>query len=425
MRWVIRWGYEMSATAVTEGIYRLKAGGYYGRGRYTAPSGRRVSVDRVMRDAKTGREAAQRLAVAVAEEAAKASGETSAGQLWSDFAVSRLEERKRKGKVKSEATIERWAEAIPIFCDAWGTVDVRDFTRRHIDRWLDTTVAKWMSVGRTVTKKRRIGDGSRRTRELAEVPITTVLKPSYVNGWLRVLRSICNAIKVKFDLPKSAFEGIEFFAEGRHFTKEKPNSLPPNRVPQFMALAWEKYPQHYAMIFLGMVTGLRPSSLRPLRRKGPEADLDWTTGELLVRRSHSRKQKIMDKTKTGKDGSITLPAAMIAILRSHVERLTGKQLESDLLFPAADGRLRTRGVLVKPFAVIAKAMGITYPLTPKAMRRSFQDIAREANLHDAVTRSISGHHTPEMQIHYSTARGDEQRAALEKTHALIAGEPKP
>ena len=30
----------------------------------------------------------------------------------------------------------------------------------------------------------------------------------------------------------------------------------------------EQYPQHYAMTLLGMATGLRPSSMRPIRRGG-------------------------------------------------------------------------------------------------------------------------------------------------------------
>ncbi len=51
------------------------------------------------------------------------------------------------------------------------------------------------------------------------------------------------------------------------------------------------------------------------------------------------------------------------------------------------------------------------------MRRTYQDLVRAAGVHDAVTRAISGHATPAMQLHYSTARGDEVRSAL----AQVAG----
>jgi hypothetical protein len=33
------------------------------------------------------------------------------------------------------------------------------------------------------------------------------------------------------------------------------------------------YPQHHAIAFLGFAVGHRPSTLRPLRRKGPEPDV--------------------------------------------------------------------------------------------------------------------------------------------------------
>jgi integrase len=42
-------------------------------------------------------------------------------------------------------------------------------------------------------------------------------------------------------------------------------------------------------------------------------------------------------------------------------------------------------------------------LTPKCMRRTFNDLARQARVHDIVLRSISGHLTETMQERYSTA----------------------
>ena len=58
-------------------------------------------------------------------------------------------------------------------------------------------------------------------------------------------------------------------------------------VPPFLASFWRMYPQHFALIYMMLVTGLRPSSLRPLRRRGPHCDVLWEEGVLLVRRSHT------------------------------------------------------------------------------------------------------------------------------------------
>lgn len=50
-------------------------------------------------------------------------------------------------------------------------------------------------------------------------------------------------------------------------------------------------------LYLGLVTGLRPSTLRPLRRRAPECDVLEDEGRLLVRRSHSLDEEAMLTTK--------------------------------------------------------------------------------------------------------------------------------
>ncbi len=418
MKWTARWGYEMAPTA-RRGIYRIKTGGYFVRARVTDRPGKRRELTAALHDAATVTAAQTVLDELVADARAVAKGEVRTRQTWRSFAISRLQERMRRGKVASEATVDRWKDAIALFAPEWGDLDVREVTHHHIERWLNTKVAAWMTTGKTVRRMRRGEGDSRRTRTLVEVEVTTVIKATTVNGWLRVLRAISHAIKVKFELPKSAFDGVEFFEEGRIHTKEAPNALPPDILPRFMAAARARYPQHFAMILLGFVTGLRPSSIRPLRRKGPAPDIDWDTGLLQVRRSHSRAQHVMDQTKTKKDNAIALPSSVLEILREHAAALEGRARASDLLFPSETGDLRTRNVLAKPFAVIGAELGLPFKLTPKGMRRTFNDVARAAGVNDVVTRSISGHQSEEMQIHYSTARDDEKRAALTKVHGFM------
>jgi len=48
------------------------------------------------------------------------------------------------------------------------------------------------------------------------------------------------------------------------------------------------------------------------------------------------------------------------------------------------------------------------------MRRTFQDLAREAEVKDIVTRAISGHATEEMQRHYSTVNDMEMQESIGK-----------
>jgi integrase len=204
-----------------------------------------------------------------------------------------------------------------------------------------------------------------------------------------------------------------------------------DELSAFFEIASEKYPQHFAVILLGSVTGLRPSSLYALRRSGEHADVKWDQGLVLVRRSRGIKGRVMEMAKTNHDQVIKLPDFVMSVLRWHVDKqLVTRDMErSELLFPSETGGFRHNSVLGKPFRSIAKQMGLSKQISPKAMRRSFQDAMREAQVADVVVRSISGHLTEQMQQHYSTARGHEQQAAIARiirltrvTERLCAGQ---
>ena len=51
----------------------------------------------------------------------------------------------------------------------------------------------------------------------------------------------------------------------------------------------DEFPAQYAMTFLGFATGLRPSTLRPLRRTGTTPDVLWDQGAVLVRRARTQR----------------------------------------------------------------------------------------------------------------------------------------
>jgi hypothetical protein len=83
--------------------------------------------------------------------------------------------------------------------------------------------------------------------------------------------------------------------------------------------------------------------------------------------------------------------------------------EVDLLFPSLiTGELQSKSALQKPFNNVAKALGLKKRITPKAMRRSFKDIARAAGVEAVVRKAVSGHATDRMEQHYSTAGAGEK-----------------
>ncbi len=187
----------------------------------------------------------------------------------------------------------------------------------------------------------------------------------------------------------------------------------------FLMKTRELCPQHFGMMALGFATGLRPSSLRPLRKGGATPDVLWKDGVLLVRRSQTVGEEVMNTTKTGRKQRLALPEELMEILRWHVDTLPeGPMTDSELLFPDEQGGFRSLVVLQKPFALVSKALGLRKHISPRAMRRTFQDLARTAEVKDIVTRSISGHATEDMQQHYSTVAPDEMRSGLAKVISL-------
>lgn len=233
--------------------------------------------------------------------------------------------------------------------------------------------------------------------------------------------------KRELQLPFNAAEGVPAFDTSEHevYTEEEPNALGSEETAEFLACMKEEFPAQYAMTFLGFATGLRPSSMRPLRRAGPTPDVLWDQGVILVRRSHTLKDEFMKTTKTGLRQRITVPHEVMDELRWHVETqlVTPEQRASELLFPAEDGTFRSESFLTKVFAAVGRLIGLKKKFTPRGMRRTFNDLARVANVEAIVTKSISGHLTEQMREHYSTVSPVEQRESIGRVLRLVkAGE---
>lgn len=160
-----------------------------------------------------------------------------------------------------------------------------------------------------------------------------------------------------------------------------------------------------------------------MRREGPNADIKWKEALLLIRRSQTIGDAVMETTKTDLHQRLALPSELLDVLRWHVdEQLRRERMRlSDLLFPSVHGGYRARSALDKPFKEVCAAIDLKFSFTPRGMRRTYQDLARAAGIHDVVTRAISGHATPEMQQHYSTASSGEVQQALAKVAQMATG----
>lgn len=400
MEWVKRWGAEISEKPVKPGIYRLRAGGFLVRVSWTDKRGKQHRMQRSLPTAT--------LAEAQLESArlrVEGSEKTKLSPLFAEYAASLLQRRVDLRRIKSAASIAQWATTLQnSLIPAFGTIRVSELSREDVLEWFS-------DLGRKVNS----GEMSPRT----------------ANGYMRVMRTICSEIAEEFDT-KLATRRIDLLSEAEHpaYSKEDPNSLTADQLHTFLFAIKIVYPQHLAFATLGFVTGLRPSHIRPIRRRGLNADIDFTTGILQIRRSHTLGQVVMNTTKTEELQTIALPRDVVDLLRWHSGQLdeptkrfnhrghppdwwTPAMRESELLFPGRAGGFLSNNHLARPFADVSQRLGLPFTVTPRGMRRTFVNLARTGGMRPAVESSISAHRTTSTRLKYSFVPEDEQREALE------------
>lgn len=398
-KWIKRWNSWITPT-IAKGVWRTKESGFLVRGRAKDPT--------------TGKSKEVRKILSVEHEATALKWleeeldriRTGASELpqtktrFSDFSVLLLEEKVTLREIKSARGRERWVFTLRHLIS--GTENVKGFGEMYIDQIKLAHIEQWkLGIARLINEDK--------------------YRPATTNGWLAILRVIMKRAKAKHLITIDPTEGVKVFDTSEHpaYTEEEPNSLTPPEMGEFLPCMLEHYAQHYGMTCLGYGLGLRPSSLRALRRKGPTPDILWDEGVIFIRRSETLGE-VMNTTKTNYRQRINVPPGLMAVLKWHVETQlhTPQQLESDLLFPAEEGGFRSESCLRKPFAKVSALIGLKKKFTPKGLRRTFNDAARIADLEAVVTKSISGHRTERMREHYSSVSGDEQRNGITKVLQL-------
>jgi integrase len=406
-KWVHQWK-NWVAPSRFPNVWKIKQGGYLVRARVTDPT---TGIKKEIRKVLPTDELSA-LNWLETERARIKAGLVSASPpqtRFADYVVSLVERKLKSGDIKSAKGKERW-----------------EYTLRHLVGGTNGKESEKYVVGfgEFFIDTIHVSHVERWKADIGEFVLAGDYSPTTANGWLAILRVIMKAAKTELQLKHLATEGVTDFDTSEHvvYSEEEPNSLEPEEVPRFLAALKEMSPQHYAMCFLGFATGLRPSSLRPLRRAGDAPDVLWDKNRVLVRRSQTLGDEVMKTTKQKRRYAIDLPEEVMSVLRWHAETqlTTPEQQASELLFPSVTGGFRSPSVLTKPFDDVAEAIGLGKRFTQSGMRRTFNDLARAAQVASLVTRSISGHQTERMQEHYSTVNAAEQRAGIAKVIDLMS-----
>lgn len=376
-----------------EGVTKLATGQFYVRVRMIDPkTGKRVEAARTLPPDSGEMDFAA--TKGLLREALSPTTPDASRTRFLDYAHEVIEARTATGKIASPETKMKYQGLLKNqLKDKWGDVFIDAITRRDVERWM-------VELGKSVTAGK--------------------YTPETVNTWFNAFRMIMRRAAAAFDIkdPTWLVESIPKSLGPRTYTDEEPNSLLPSELPGFFDAAWNLEREHFAMLVLGTLTGRRACELRPLRREGRPCDIDWATGTLKIRRSQTIGEAL-DVTKTKKDVQLFLPPTLLDILRTHVANLTPYRRGSVLLFPPRHpckentAGFMSKSALDKPIRRICAAAGITKHLTAKgAMRRTYQDLCRAAEVNKTVQMAMSGHATESMMELYSSAAADEKRNAL-------------
>jgi integrase len=82
------------------------------------------------------------------------------------------------------------------------------------------------------------------------------------------------------------------------------------------------------------------------------------------------------------------------------------------VFPSRTGGLCYPSLLVKPFAKVAEEIHLGRTITSHDCRRTFNTLARQAQVPDRVIQVLVGHHSDEMTERYDRVEVRERRQAI-------------
>src|SRR5258706_11773149 len=267
--WRKRWNTWINPKPVLPGVYKRKEAGFLVRGRLRdRETGKRKEIKLTLPEVTDPKVARKRLEEEL-ERAQMMSEPSAATPLFCDFAICLLERKITTGEIKSAQGREKWGSILERhLIPRFGAVAVDELRRHQVEAWR-------ADIGKTI--------------------LSESVSPNTANTWLAVLRVIVNAAVAEYELEKNPMLGVKPFdtSEWETYSEEQPNALEPSELPRFLELMRSLYPQYLGIAALGFSTGQRPSTLRPLRRRGEKPDILWDDGVLLIRRSHTVRDIVM------------------------------------------------------------------------------------------------------------------------------------
>lgn len=203
----------------------------------------------------------------------------------------------------------------------------------------------------------------------------------------------------------------------------KENRVTAEQAAAFLAAMKEHERQHYALVAIMLMTGLRHTHASALKWE----DVDEGAGVVRIRRKNVLRREGEVSRKKAAPTEIPLVPELQRILREQRELLFVEQhpgLALGLVFPGLDkdgkGAMRwSPTCMLKAWNRCKKLAGITGRFTPHGLRRTFNDLTRRAGMDGLVIRAMTAHSTDEMRRDYSTVGLDEKARAVRAVAGVL------
>jgi len=316
-------------------------------------------------------------------------GSTPASSTTLTDYVQRWLERKVAEGLRDH-TIDRYTEALSHhILPVLGSLYVDQIASRDILHWQDTASTKLMRNGKPFSRWS-------------------------VNSWTTVLRSIVSDLVVEYELPRNPCHGVRGVKKPR--SPRAMRKLNVGQMQEFLRLARLHCPQHHAIAMMLCLYGLRWEEASALHWK----HVDEKAMELHVVQSQVRRKVYPTKNEHHK--VLPLLPEVLDALKWERERLrvsSNPGLGGGLLFPGQKGEYRLPSSVSKAWKAVSKAMGLDFVVTPHDLRRSYQNLLRQASVNMVVQQALMGHSSDAMTQHYSHVDMEEKRAAQEKVISLL------
>lgn len=188
-------------------------------------------------------------------------------------------------------------------------------TRADVEAWLDACAGK------------RIDDA-------------TPYAPSTVNLWLRTLRSLLQTYCDEHGVAPNPAARVKPLPVEVDDEEDDGNCLTIDQAGELLAWCRENEPRWYALLYLGLTTGMRFGELTELRRH----DIDEDAGRIRVHRAQVRGR--VEGTKTRRKRSLPLTPEMREVLAFHWRLRREEAHPPPALVPDSSTACRREGCLL-------------------------------------------------------------------------------